>query len=369
MKAGVVFAAAVLVAVCQAKLPEVKPDVCANVMCGAGRECTEKDGEPTCICIRKCPSHNKPVCGSNAKSYINHCELHKHACEAGIKIQIKYSGKCKEGEVDDTAVLPTVKPTKPSQPTNDVVPVVCFAQNRNLLREKISEWIMSETVSPGWFQTGVGFDDVTQQYFQSFDKNSNGKLDSNEFLAFVERNETAAAIDATSENEVLLRGLCVDALIDISDDDSDWELNLKEFRHCLEPGFLPPQKKCSLEEEQYDDGAETQVNCNSCVCACGNWVCTALKCDPTQAPPTVGPSKKDDLLEKSPEELLEEEWDEYVKLLGDNGPKAPAQDHSSQEEEEEDWSIEDDMDEIFPRKKHRKHKKGIKLIKEKVRFD
>ncbi|KAI8478917.1 Follistatin- protein 1 [Branchiostoma belcheri] len=113
------------------KLPQVKPDVCANVMCGAGRECTEKDGEPTCICIRKCPSHNKPVCGSNAKSYINHCELHKHACEAGIKIQIKYSGKCKEGEVDDTAVLPTVKPTKPSQPTNDVVPVVCFAQNRN----------------------------------------------------------------------------------------------------------------------------------------------------------------------------------------------------------------------------------------------
>ncbi|CAH1277150.1 FSTL1 [Branchiostoma lanceolatum] len=167
------------------------------------------------------------------------------------------------------------------------------------------------------------------------------------------------------------QGLCVDALIDISDDDSDWELNLKEFRHCLEPGFLPPQKKCSLEEEQYDDGAETQVNCNSCVCACGNWVCTALKCDPTQAPPTVGPSKKDDLLEKSPEELLEEEWDEYVKLLGDNGPKAPSQeeDHASQEEEDEDWSIEDDMDEIFPRKKHRKHKKGIKLIKEKVRFD
>ncbi len=28
----------------------------------------------------------------------------------------------------------------------------------------------------------------------------------------------------------------------------------------------------------FEDGAETQMECNKCVCACGNWVCTALTC-------------------------------------------------------------------------------------------
>lgn len=36
--------------------------------------------------------------------------------------------------------------------------------------------------------------------------------------------------------------------------------------------------ECSLEDETYEDGAETQVECNRCVCACGNWVCTAMVC-------------------------------------------------------------------------------------------
>lgn len=40
----------------------------------------------------------------------------------------------------------------------------------------------------------------------------------------------------------------------------------------------PPPAECALEDETYEDGAETQVECNSCVCACGNWVCTAMTC-------------------------------------------------------------------------------------------
>lgn len=39
-----------------------------------------------------------------------------------------------------------------------------------------------------------------------------------------------------------------------------------------------PPTECALEDEAYEDGAETQVECNRCVCACGNWVCTAMTC-------------------------------------------------------------------------------------------
>lgn len=38
-------------------------------------------------------------------------------------------------------------------------------------------------------------------------------------------------------------------------------------------------KECALEDEVFEDGAETQMECNKCVCACGNWVCTALACN------------------------------------------------------------------------------------------
>jgi len=37
--------------------------------------------------------------------------------------------------------------------------------------------------------------------------------------------------------------------------------------------------ECALEDEVFEDGAETQLECNKCVCACGNWVCTALTCN------------------------------------------------------------------------------------------
>lgn len=42
-------------------------------------------------------------------------------------------------------------------------------------------------------------------------------------------------------------------------------------------GFLTLE--CALEDEVFEDGAETHMECNKCVCACGNWVCTALTCN------------------------------------------------------------------------------------------
>ena len=45
---------------------------------------------------------------------------------------------------------------------------------------------------------------------------------------------------------------------------------------CL---LFPMPTECALEDETYADGAENEVDCNRCVCACGNWVCTAMTCD------------------------------------------------------------------------------------------
>uniref|UniRef100_A0A8C2BFN3 Follistatin-related protein 1 n=1 Tax=Cyprinus carpio TaxID=7962 RepID=A0A8C2BFN3_CYPCA len=218
-----------------------KSKVCANVFCGAGRECAVNEkGEPSCLCIEQCKPHKRSVCGSNGKTYRNHCELHRDACLTGLKIQVAYDGHCK---------------------------VVCY----------------------------VNYDSGDSQ------------LDSAELLKFIQHNETAVQMNsyAEEENNRLLRSLCVDALIELSDENADWKLSFDEFLNCLKPGFNPPEKKCALEDETYEDGAETQVECNRCVCACGNWVCTAMTCD-----------------EKSPvidtdgdQEMTEEEWTRRVAEL------------------------------------------------------
>ncbi|XP_072360018.1 uncharacterized protein [Scyliorhinus torazame] len=110
--------------------------------------------------------------------------------------------------------------------------------------------------------------------------------------------------------QLFTRGLCVDALIELSDENADWKLSFNEFLNCLNPGFVPPEKKCALEDETYEDGAETTVECNRCVCACGNWVCTAMTCD----------GKNKDLPEQQPQttaddEMTEEDWTKYVHEL------------------------------------------------------
>lgn len=49
--------------------------------------------------------------------------------------------------------------------------------------------------------------------------------------------------------------------------------------HVSTAAFISGPTECALEDETYADGAETEVDCNRCVCSCGHWVCTAMTCD------------------------------------------------------------------------------------------
>ncbi|XDV30888.1 hypothetical protein PO909_033716 [Leuciscus waleckii] len=205
-------------------------------------------------------------------------------------IQVAHDGHCKEKKKEKAAASP----------------VVCYVADRNELRRRVIDWLQTEIVPDGWFTKGSNFTDILLKYFKNYD-NGDTQLDSSELLKFIQHNETAVQMNSyvEEENNRLLRSLCVDALIELSDENADWKLSFDEFLNCLKPGFNPPEKKCALEDETYEDGAETQVECNRCVCACGNWVCTAMTCD-----------------EKSPvidtngdEEMTEEEWTRRVAEL------------------------------------------------------
>ncbi|RMC07660.1 hypothetical protein DUI87_17137 [Hirundo rustica rustica] len=231
-------------------------------------------------------------------------------------------------------------------------PVVCYQSDRDELRRRVIQWLEAEIIPDGWFSKGSNYSEILDKYFkasraapaseprqhflsghcitaavppaerlqdfkgfrmeleeQSFD-DGDSRLDSTEFLKFVEQNETAINITTYMDQETnkLLRGLCVDALIELSDENADWKLSFNEFLKCLSPSFNPPEKKCALEDETYEDGAETQVECNRCVCACGNWVCTAMTCE--------GRNEKVPAQRHRPDQdLTEEEMARYVQEL------------------------------------------------------
>ncbi|XP_047207235.1 follistatin-related protein 1-like isoform X3 [Girardinichthys multiradiatus] len=236
--------------------------VCARTFCGAGRECVATDrGQPECHCLQHCGESEHWVCGSNNKSYRNHCELHRDACITKTKIHVAHRGQC-VGNLGKT----------------DVGPIVCFLSERDRLREQT-------------------YDDGDSQ------------LDSKEFLRFLNHNESALNLtysDTEGTNQ-LLRSFCVDALIELSDENFDWKLSVTEFINCLTPTYNPQERKCALEDEVFEDGAKTQRGCNKCVCACGNWVCTALTCNGGHQ------LKKHD--QEGEEEMTEYEWRRTVAEL------------------------------------------------------
>ena len=43
----------------------------------------------------------------------------------------------------------------------------------------------------------------------------------------------------------------MDALIVMSDRDSDWELDLEEFRNCLDPEAEPPKKRTIISKMKF----------------------------------------------------------------------------------------------------------------------
>ena len=48
-------------------------------------------------CTAKNKDVNKPVCGSDGKTYANKCKLSVANCEYDTKVTIAYSGACKKG--------------------------------------------------------------------------------------------------------------------------------------------------------------------------------------------------------------------------------------------------------------------------------
>ncbi|RVE57886.1 hypothetical protein OJAV_G00203650 [Oryzias javanicus] len=266
MLRSVAVLVALAAALCSAEeQQQSKSKVCANVFCGAGRECAVNEkGEPSCLCIESCKPHKRSVCGSNGKTYRNHCELHRDACLTGLKIQVAHDGHCKEKKPEKAAANP----------------VVCYAADRNELRHRLIQWLQTEIVPDGWFVKGSNFSEILLKYFKIYD-NGDSQLDSSELLKFIQHNDSVVELHsyADQESNKLLRSL---------------------------PASTPQRRNVPW-RTKHSRTARTQVECNRCVCACGNWVCTAMICTDKHV---VGGESAD-----AGAEMTEEEWNLRVAEL------------------------------------------------------
>jgi len=239
---------------------------CSTLMCRPGRECRQQPGsDPHCACVLRCPEHWKPVCGSDGESYDNHCLLHRAACLSGAPVSPLHPGFCRK-EKKSSSDLEKWRQHQTTSTPPPSTPSACLQRDRDNLRDFIRHWFLATNVSePIW-----------QRVFPSVDSNDDGFLDSEEILSKISSNKMFRM--NTKIMAVEKRQLCVDALVEEGDVNSDWRLNVEEFSRLFDSSYLPSDKSCNLNGLDYHDGRTTSLECNSCICACGKWICTSQKC-------------------------------------------------------------------------------------------
>ncbi|XP_031817439.1 agrin [Sarcophilus harrisii] len=75
--------------------PPTPPDACRGMLCGFGAVCEQSAGRATCVCKKSpCPTVVAPVCGSDASTYSNECELQRAQCSQQRRIRVVSRGPC-----------------------------------------------------------------------------------------------------------------------------------------------------------------------------------------------------------------------------------------------------------------------------------
>ncbi|XP_078604135.1 sushi, von Willebrand factor type A, EGF and pentraxin domain-containing protein 1-like [Branchiostoma floridae x Branchiostoma japonicum] len=70
---------------------------CEHHACGKGEKCVLLDGTPACVCktATDCSVMPGPVCGSDAETYRNECQMEVTSCSLGKDISVVHTGFCK----------------------------------------------------------------------------------------------------------------------------------------------------------------------------------------------------------------------------------------------------------------------------------
>ena len=96
------------------------------------------------------------------------------------------------------------------------------------------------------FAGGKDYLQVAGEFFEGCDSNRDLRLTAQEFENCLEHHDAlrAFSLNARTQPAVtdIIRALCIDAMIQIADVDSDWKLDIAEFQLCVDPDYVPPNR-------------------------------------------------------------------------------------------------------------------------------
>jgi len=237
----------------------------------------------SCVCVTSCPQHWKPVCGSDGKSYDNHCYLHKAACDTGKHISPLQERFCSGDREELLARREFIEQLslwgqEDQQNTLKKVPIpdACFENDRNRLREFLISWASLSAKKQSWYTPGMTLGEELWGHFYTADIDRDLNVDSKELMKYLNRNKTERGAHEDENNK--MRQLCLEELIQEGDNDNDDKLDFEEFRVIMQDEYQPSSQVCDFNGIKFSDGAERAVECNGCVCAAGRWICTSQIC-------------------------------------------------------------------------------------------
>jgi len=318
-----------------------KDSSCDTVYCRAGRECMSLDSNSDfeCVCITKCPSHWKPVCGSDGVSYDNHCELHRKACIDGKPISPIHPGFCKKSREDLLAREEFIEEiSKLGVKKKAPIPMACFENDRNRLLEFLVSWFNLSASKQDWYSHGMSSDEILSGHFTAMDVSKDGYLDTTEMYKYIS-SKGAPTEPQTKADKI--RELCLDAMIEEGDVNMDWRLGFQEYKEILKPDYEPSVQVCKMNNKMYNDGAETTLECNGCVCACGKWVCTSNKCSQGYSDVFTNHLQEDLDDDLDSEDNLRDAEDDYEDSDEDNDDDVYDDDNNDDADPEDDPDVQD----------------------------
>jgi len=268
---------------------------CKQVKCRAGRECRVlSTGTAECVCMRKCPKRNHPVCGSNGLLYESHCELHREACLVGQRIHPVLPDKsCTNNPLAKfkRKLQKDMDEIRRKEAMKIRVPRACHQNDRDRTREFLVSWVQLVAAKHlSAFHEDLSYEDLIVEHFKKIDMHGDGNtyVDPDEWLKYFLETKKNSANKVETTNVHLrkkksqlekLRKLCIEALVEEGDRDQDWRLTSQEFSTLMNPDYQPSRKYCKRESRRFEDGTRIKVDCNGCTCACGKWICTSKLCE------------------------------------------------------------------------------------------
>ncbi|XP_018395424.1 PREDICTED: follistatin-related protein 5-like [Cyphomyrmex costatus] len=262
-------------------------DPCLVKYCGVGRECqVSANGEElvaACVCIHKCARRHRPVCASNGRVYVNHCEMHRAACNADTPLTTRRLSRClsngnysAQARKDFFAYHASTKGKNIAKYAKSKNKMKHHPVNKSILRKNghdIEECsaqeyeIMKDNLLLYSHARLMAEDNHSKEYlvsimFSHYDRNNDGNLEREELVQI-----------AKEENmEELCAGCNLSHMISYDDTDGDGKLNVNEF-------YMAFSKLYSVSVVSLDKSLEV----NHISARVGDNV--EIKCDVTGTPP------------------------------------------------------------------------------------